>query len=88
MASCDNLRDETLVDLGIRLEDRSNAKAVWKPDDPAVLRQEVEERKQQQLDAARKKKENLLKTKASQQSLESTASFSFPSTIPWERRWW
>ena len=63
MAACDNLRDETLVDLGIRLEDRSNAKAVWKPDDPAVLRQEVEERKQQQRDAARKKKENLLKTK-------------------------
>lgn len=48
-----------------RLEDRTNAKAIWKPDDPAVLRQEVEERKQQQRDAARKKKENLLKTKVS-----------------------
>jgi len=63
MAACDNLRDETLVDLGIRLEDRANAKAVWKPDDPAVLRQEVQERRQQQVDATRKKKENLLKAK-------------------------
>eukprot|EP00192_Tetraselmis_astigmatica_P007572 CAMPEP_0117672910 /NCGR_PEP_ID=MMETSP0804-20121206/14178_1 /TAXON_ID=1074897 /ORGANISM="Tetraselmis astigmatica, Strain CCMP880" /LENGTH=765 /DNA_ID=CAMNT_0005481587 /DNA_START=120 /DNA_END=2418 /DNA_ORIENTATION=- len=63
MAACDSLRDDTLVDLGIRLEDRAGAKAIWKPDDPAVLRQELQERRQQQQEAARRKKENLLKAK-------------------------
>lgn len=64
MAACDRLRDETLVDLGIRLEDRTNAKAIWKPDDPAVLRAEAGERRRQQQEAAAKKKQNLLNTKS------------------------
>lgn len=34
------VRDDTLVDLGIRLEDKPDGSSVWKPEDPAVLRQE------------------------------------------------
>lgn len=34
------VRDGTLVELGIRLEDRPDGSSVWKPDDPAVLRAE------------------------------------------------
>lgn len=33
------VRDETLVDLGVRLEDKADGSSVWKPEDPAVLRQ-------------------------------------------------
>jgi cysteinyl-tRNA synthetase len=38
---CDRLRDSTLVDLGIRLEDRPGG-AVWRRDDPAEMRAEIE----------------------------------------------
>jgi cysteinyl-tRNA synthetase len=38
--ACDSLRDSTLVDLGVRVEDRAEG-ALWKLDDPATLRKEV-----------------------------------------------
>lgn len=34
------VRDDTLVELGIRLEDKPDGSSVWKTDDPAVLRAE------------------------------------------------
>ena len=37
---CDALRDGTLVDLGVRLEDRADG-AVWRRDDPAEMRREL-----------------------------------------------
>jgi len=63
MSACDKLRDETLVGLGIRLEDRSSGKAVWRHDEPEVLRQELADRKREQLEAAKKKKQNVLNAK-------------------------
>ncbi len=33
---CDRLRDETLIDLGVRVEDRADG-ALWKLDEPEVL---------------------------------------------------
>ena len=49
------MRDTTLVSLGVRLEDRPDGHAVWKLDDPELMRQEAEERQQQQAEAVRKK---------------------------------
>jgi len=40
LALCDELRDGTLVDLGVRLEDRADG-AVWRRDDPAAMREEL-----------------------------------------------
>ncbi|CAG9461321.1 unnamed protein product [Pedinophyceae sp. YPF-701] len=45
LAQCDRVRDETLVDLGVRLEDRPKGGAVWKRDDPAALRAEIDEKR-------------------------------------------
>lgn len=55
LKSCDQVRDETLVALGVRLEDRPDGKAVWKLDDPEVMRAEQEERARAQAEAQKKK---------------------------------
>lgn len=48
---CDELRDDILPTLGVRLEDRGEGGASWKLDDPAVLLKE-RQLKQQQAQAA------------------------------------
>eukprot|EP00899_Mesostigma_viride_P011633 jgi/Mesvir1/20470/Mv12360-RA.1 len=58
LALCDRVRDETLVDLGVRLEDRTGQSAVWKLDDPVVLRKERDEKARAAAEAAAKKLEN------------------------------
>lgn len=55
LEACDRVRDHTLVDLGIRLEDRPTGKAVWKKEDPAVLRAEVEAKERAAMEAKTKK---------------------------------
>lgn len=55
LAACDRLRDVTLADLGVRLEDRPDGRAVWKLDDPAALRVEQEERARAAAEAAARK---------------------------------
>jgi len=57
---CDSLRDTQLVDLGVRLEDRSDGPSLWKLDDPATLRREVQEKKEKAAEAAAKKAANKL----------------------------
>jgi len=52
---CDEVRDETLANLGIRIEDSAD-KSIWKMDDPEVIRKEVEEKRQKALEAAAKKR--------------------------------
>eukprot|EP00798_Chlamydomonas_sp_ICE-L_P000249 gene249-biopygen2244 len=37
MTACDRVRDVALVELGVRLEDRPDGKAIWKLEDPAVI---------------------------------------------------
>jgi cysteinyl-tRNA synthetase len=49
------VRDKALVELGIRLEDRPDGGSVWKPEDPAVLRAEQEERRRGAAEARGKK---------------------------------
>ncbi|GMH38778.1 hypothetical protein BSKO_06662 [Bryopsis sp. KO-2023] len=41
LSACDKVRDETLVDAGLRLEDKANGESVWKLDDPEVMRAEL-----------------------------------------------
>ncbi|KAK9817180.1 hypothetical protein WJX72_010713 [[Myrmecia] bisecta] len=57
LAACDRVRDETLVDLGIKLEDKADGSSVWKPEDPAVLRAEQAERAEAAAYALRKKQQ-------------------------------
>eukprot|EP01025_Chloroclados_australasicus_P023188 TRINITY_DN23592_c0_g1_i5.p1 TRINITY_DN23592_c0_g1~~TRINITY_DN23592_c0_g1_i5.p1 ORF type:complete len:666 (-),score=62.96 TRINITY_DN23592_c0_g1_i5:249-2246(-) len=59
---CDFVRDETLVELGIRLEDRQHG-SVWKRDDPQTLKQEMQEKKRAQKDAQVNKLERQIDAK-------------------------
>lgn len=52
---CDCVRDDALVDIGIRLEDTSGGASVWKMDDPEVLRKERDEKLAAIAAVARKK---------------------------------
>lgn len=45
LSSCDSLRDDSLVEIGVRLEDKPDGTSVWKLDDPATLRKERDEKK-------------------------------------------
>lgn len=58
--SCDCVRDETMVKLGVRLEDTPDGGSVWKMDDPATLQAEVDAKHAAQAaQAARKLKSKL-----------------------------
>ncbi|KAG2442848.1 hypothetical protein HXX76_002927 [Chlamydomonas incerta] len=75
LAACDQLRDTTLVDLGVRLEDRPDGKAVWKLDDPATMREEIAARAAAAASAARKKLESAVDRKAKElEKLEGLAA--------------
>eukprot|EP00980_Cylindrotheca_fusiformis_P023017 scaffold10054_cov140-Cylindrotheca_fusiformis.AAC.8 len=52
---CDDVRDDTLANLGIRIEDGADA-SVWKMDDPESIRKEVEEKRRKAVEAAATKK--------------------------------
>jgi cysteinyl-tRNA synthetase len=58
---CDDVRDNTLAALGIRVED-STETSVWKMDDPETIRKEVEEKRQKAAEAAAKKQQKKLET--------------------------
>mmetsp|Transcript_49352 Transcript_49352/g.59797 ORF Transcript_49352/g.59797 Transcript_49352/m.59797 type:complete len:648 (-) Transcript_49352:88-2031(-) len=51
---CDTFRDDALPPLGIRLEDKTGGKSVWKLADPAEL---MKEREQKELEKKRKEEE-------------------------------
>lgn len=59
MDMCDALRDGTMVDLGIRMEDKPGG-AVWKRDDPEALKRDLAEKRRAQAEAALKKVSNNL----------------------------
>lgn len=63
LTMCDAIRDDTLVDLGVRCEDRADGASVWKLDDPVALRRDVEEKREVEKAAAAKKRTNLLEKK-------------------------
>jgi cysteinyl-tRNA synthetase len=72
---CDGVRDDTLANLGIRVEDSAET-SVWKMDDPEVIRKEVEEKRQKAAEAAAKK----LRTKF--EKLETDLNKAQQSRIP------
>ncbi|KAH9598202.1 tRNA synthetases class I [Trypanosoma melophagium] len=60
---CDAVRDEWLVQAGIRIEDSPAGPTTWKSDDRDLLLREMTERKQRQHMERRKKLENQIETK-------------------------
>ena len=75
LMACDTIRDETLANLGIRVED-SAEKSIWKMDDPEVIRKEVEEKRQKAEEAKAKKLE--AKRGRLQTDLEKAKQASIP----------
>jgi cysteinyl-tRNA synthetase len=63
MKACDELRDEKLVELGVRVEDRADG-ARWTLDDPATLRQEQAAKKAKEAETRVQKLLNKLGDKA------------------------
>ncbi|QDZ19885.1 cysteine--tRNA ligase [Chloropicon primus] len=59
---CDSVRDDVFTELGVRVEDstREGQGSLWKLDDPAVLKKEIEEKKAKQREMAEKKRKNKL----------------------------
>lgn len=76
LAMCDRLRDEGMVELGVRVEDRSNEGALWKLDDPATLRKEVQEKLAARAEQTAAKLLNKLSVKS--QELEKAESAAVP----------
>ena len=62
LSLCDQLRDETLVELGVRVEDRAEG-ALWKLDEPEVLRRELQAKQAKQLEDRATKMLNKLNAK-------------------------
>ena len=55
LQACDDVRDDALAGLGVRVED-STESSIWKMDDPEAIRREVEEKRAKAAEAAAKKK--------------------------------
>eukprot|EP00299_Pterocystis_sp_00344_P019187 c9546_g1_i2.p1 GENE.c9546_g1_i2~~c9546_g1_i2.p1 ORF type:complete len:879 (+),score=259.52 c9546_g1_i2:47-2683(+) len=62
LQTCDSIRDDVLPGLGVRVEDKTDG-SLWKLDNPAVLKQEIEEKRRKQNEAQAKKVEGQLKKK-------------------------
>ena len=57
------IRDEKMVQLGIRMEDRQDGSSVWIAEDPAELQAEADERQSALLAAETKKRMKVLEEK-------------------------
>jgi len=82
LEACDRLRDDVLVDLGVRLEDstQDGVASRWRLDDPALLRQEQAEK----IAAEREKKRGALQrklTKKEGELVKAKASAVDPSNF-------
>ncbi|KAL7704389.1 Cysteinyl-tRNA synthetase [Lotmaria passim] len=73
---CDKVRDEWLIDAGVRLEDKPTGPTTWKNDDPLLLRKEQQERREQQEGDRKKKLANQIETK--RKLVEKWAQFTYP----------
>ena len=54
LKACDEVRDETMAKLGIRIEDSAD-KSIWKMDDPEAIRKEIKDKREKAREAAAKK---------------------------------
>lgn len=57
------VRDETLVDAGVRLEDKPDGSSVWKLDDPDVMKAESAQKNREMVQAKMKKLRSKLELK-------------------------
>lgn len=64
---CDRMRDQTMVDLGVRVEDRAE-KALWSLADPSVMRKEMQAKLAAAMEAQVSKLLNKLTTKKAELS--------------------
>ena len=74
LSLCDELRDKVLVDLGVRVEDRADAAALWKLDDPETLRKEVAAKEAAKAEGAAEKALNKLKLRIAELAKMEAAS--------------
>jgi cysteinyl-tRNA synthetase len=74
LQECDTFRDDTLPELGIRLEDKTGGKSVWKLADPQEL---LKEKEQKELEERRKEDE---KAKAAEEQAKKEALNALPPT--------
>ena len=79
LGTCDRLRDETMIDLGVRVEDRAEG-AMWKLDDPTVLRRELREKLAKQSEDKATKALNKFNVKA-EQLAKAEAAATPPETF-------
>ena len=61
LAVCDQVRDETMASLGVRVEDSGDS-TVWKMDDPAAIAKEIEEKRRKQAEAKAQKLKKKIET--------------------------
>ena len=80
MTLCDGLRDDELIELGIKLEDKVDGSAVWKLDDPQELRKQRQEKIDAQNAKEKTKLENKIKDLA-RISLKYKSAFSTQSLL-------
>merc|ERR1719323_1917731 len=81
LAACDHVRDETLVDAGVRLEDVPGKPSVWKLEEAQVLRAELAEKAAAKEEEARKKLLN--KLDLAQQEIKKWEGASIPLAEFW-----
>jgi len=75
LQQCDALRDSTLVELGVRVEDKgTDGGAVWKLDDPETLRKELREKLAMAAQVAAEKLRNKVVVKAAELTKALSAS--------------
>ncbi|CCW66666.1 unnamed protein product [Phytomonas sp. Hart1] len=63
---CDHLRDEALVDAGLRVEDNPTGPTTWRNDEPAALRKELMARREKEEMGRRVKLQNQIETREKQ----------------------
>lgn len=63
LKACDVARDQTMVELGVRLEDKAGQPSIWKLEDKETLRREQAEKEEKERDARLRKLENRLREK-------------------------
>ncbi|GBG86559.1 hypothetical protein CBR_g41622 [Chara braunii] len=78
LSACDRVRDESLIDIGVKLEDKPGGQSVWKLDDPSVLKKERERERRERLQAPIKKLDRKIASK--KQELEKWECAAVPPT--------
>lgn len=82
LKACDTVRDEVMVNLGVRLEDLPDGTSIWKKDDPAVLKAEAAERAAAASAAKVKKIKNALESRKRElEKFEKLAAMPLPQVV-------